>query len=388
VDGGEYDVDIVVVCTTALQTADAALSDLEGRFRGDGRYRDRVTRKTPCVRLEYAEDEVGKFHVDVVPVRPNDEPIAPVEAPRRGSGWHDTAPAEYTNWCRQRGEPYLRTVKMMKRWRDEQQTVRSAIKSIVLQVLVGQCMPQTGGDAVRLGETFRNLASNLRSLHQPPSVLNPVLPTENLAARWSKESFESFKTELEEAVEIADKADAAIDPIEAADLWRELLGDDFPVAEASDLGFQLGDLSHAQTPADMGWDLQLDPRYQVAVAASVQLGRRRKTRRRYEDNGKLIFAGRRLQFRASVTAPNHVEIWWQVANTGAHARERSGLRGQIFKAKDINRRTSADEAENWEDTAYTGSHLIRALLVRDRTMVATSSWFRVNIYAPGRRLYL
>lgn len=68
----------------------------------------------------------------------------------------------------------------------------------------------------------------------------------------------------------------------------------------------------------------------------------------------------------------------------ADAEEQAGLRGEIFKGKDIQRRPSADHTENWEGTSYTGNHLIRALLVRDRTVVAVSAWFRVNIYSPGR----
>ncbi len=68
----------------------------------------------------------------------------------------------------------------------------------------------------------------------------------------------------------------------------------------------------------------------------------------------------------------------------ADAEEQAGLRGEIFKGKDIQRRPSADHTENREGTSYTGNHLIRALLVRDRTVVAVSAWFRVNIYSRGR----
>lgn len=384
VNGGEYDIDIAAVCTGQGVSADSALNDLEARFRADGRYRDRVNRKNPCVRLEYAEDDVGKFHVDVVPVRPCQAPTAPLEAPRRGQGWHETAPAEYTAWCTQQGVQYVRTVRMMKRWRDEQQSVRAAIKSIVLQVLVAECMPKMGDDAYRLSETFRQLQVKLVSLQNPPVIPNPVLPGENLAARWTVESFQSFQPELTEAIEWADKAMNASDVVEAADAWRELLGDDFPVIEPAALGFRVGDHSHAQSPTDMGWTEQLDPRYSARVTAWVQRGKRGQTRRPYADNGSLVFAGHRLRFRADVTAPNHVGVWWQVANTGAHARERSGLRGEIFKARDMRQNPSADPMENWEDSSYTGSHLIRVLLVRDRTVVASSPWFRVNIYSTGR----
>jgi hypothetical protein len=44
---------------------------------------------------------------------------------------------------------------------------------------------------------------------------------------------------------------------------------------------------------------------------------------------------------------------------------------------------SGDETVNWEGTPHTGRHLICALLVRNRAVVATSGWFRVNIYAKN-----
>jgi hypothetical protein len=248
VEGGEYDLDIVAVCVAGQTTCNDTLSDLEKRFRADGRFRDRVKRKKPCVRLEYAEDDVGKFHVDIVPVRPSADADCPFDAPRRDEGWHGTAPAEYTNWCLQRGAYYMRTVKCMKRWRDEQQTVRTAIKSIVLQVLVSQCMPHIANDADRLAGTFRNLYVHLGNLSQPPVVANPVLDRENLAKRWTMESFRNFRSELAEAVEWAEKAGASADAVEAADAWREVLGEDFPVLGPDQLGFRVGDFSHTDTP--------------------------------------------------------------------------------------------------------------------------------------------
>jgi hypothetical protein len=79
-DGGEYDIDVVAVCVDSGTTANSALDDLEARFRADGRFRDRVRRKKPCVRLEYAGDDVGTFHVDVRAHSPN-ERHTPLEAP-------------------------------------------------------------------------------------------------------------------------------------------------------------------------------------------------------------------------------------------------------------------------------------------------------------------
>lgn len=383
VEGGEYDLDLVSICVGAGVTANQALDTLEAHFKSDGRYRDRVRRKNPCIRLEYAEDDVGKFHVDVVPLRATGIESPPLEAPRRNDGWHGTAPSEYTAWCQANGPLFARTVRALKRWRDEQQSVRTAIKSIVLQVLVAECMPAELEDASRLAQTLTALHQRLSPLQSPPVVRNPVLPSENLAARWTTESFQAFVTELGEAVEWSRIATSTDDQIEAAEAWREILGDEFPAVQPQHLGLQLGDISHAQSPEQLGWRVAPDPRFRVTVTANQQRGRRGQSRRPYQNDGGLVFAGQKLHFRAHVIAPNHVEVWWQVANTGAHARQRGGLRGEIFKGRDLRGQPLANEAENWESTSYMGSHLIRAILVRSEVVVAASDWFRVNIYAKG-----
>lgn len=382
VDGGEYDVDIIAVCVDQQTGPTSALNDLQRRFEGNGNYASRVVPKTPCIRLDYAEDNVGKFHVDVVPVRENEvwSSPAPLDAPRRNGDWHETAPLEYTAWCAAQGERFVRTVKIMKRWRDEQQSVRGAIKSIVLQVLVEEAMPRhIADDQERLVETFARLRDRLAGLSVPPEVANPVLPDENLARRWTQASFDSFKRELDEAVEISRRAANATDRLQAIDAWRELLGEDFPSMSQADLGLKVADMSHAQSISDQGWQVGYDPRYRVTVSATIRRGRYSRERPIPEDH--LIFASNKLKFTANVVAPNHVEVWWQVANTGGHARNLGALRGEFFRAKLLTGQPSPQQHVNWEDTSYTGVHLIRAALVRDRSVVATSDWRQVNIYS-------
>jgi len=383
VEGGEYDIDIAAVCVGPNVSSDNALNQLESLFKADGRFKDRVKTKKPCVRLQYANDEVGSFHVDVVPVRMISE-SAQLEAPRRGEGWKPTAPYEYTNWCEQQGPLFVRTVMAMKRWRDEQQTVRTAVKSIVLQVLTSQHMPRIEDDALRLSETFKSMYQSLKGLNAPPTVLNPVLSSENLTKNWTTESFKSFVKELDEAVVWSQVANEGMNEVEAADAWRELLGDDFPIKKPNELGIQLFDFSHAETPGQKGWSENLDPNYRVEVTATLLRGRGGQRAKPLLDDGTVILTDRKIHFRANIkAAPRHVEIWWQVANTGPHAQsDTGGLRGEIFKGKDLDSK-KIDEGENWEGTKYHGTHLIRVMLVRDSNVVACSDWFQVNIYAKG-----
>jgi hypothetical protein len=381
VEGGEYDVDIVAICVDRTTDADVAIKDLEALFMSDGRFAPRVVPKKPCVRLEYAEDAVGSFHVDVVPVRQTST-YPPLEAPRKAEGWHGTAPAEYTQWCTNQGADYVKTVKALKRWRDEQQPVRAAVKSVVLQVLTSQHMPAIIDDSARLVATFANMYRALAPLSSAPIVTNPVLSSENLAARWTDESFRNFVQELKEAVKITERVGAAMDLVDAADAWRDLLGSDFPGVDPNWVGIALSDFSHVTTPAQRGWTEQHDPNASISISATVQLGRGGR-RARLQDGEGTVFQGHLLGFKASVQAPYSVDTWWQVANTGGHARDVGGLRGEIFKARRVDGRPAVDQNENWERTAYTGAHLVRALLVRGTNVVAASGWFTVNIFAKG-----
>jgi hypothetical protein len=388
VDGGEYDVDVVVRMAGSSDTADAALDALEALLLSDGRYRDRVKPKTPCVRLEYAEDGIGKFHVDVVPVRASGRALPPLDAPRRGDGWHGTAPREYTLWCAIQGPRFARTVKALKRWRDEQQSVRHAIKSITLQALVARYMPDEPDDALRLVGTIEAMHQALSGLTQPPVVPNPVLPVEDLAARWPEASFKEFVVELHEARTYARAAVTTSDRVEAVEAWRQILGSAFPGETGNDLGIRLGDDHHARTFAFEGWTERLDPMYGVHVQACTQRGRRQPRLTPYESDTDLLFHGTKLRFRAVPRGPADAEMWWQVANTGLAARGQGGLRGEFFKARKLNGAPSDNPRETWENTSYTGAHWIRALLVKDGRVVAVSEKFVVKIYNKGQRFGL
>ena len=232
---GEYDVDLVCDVIASGGSAAGALDDIEQRLAAHGTYqkllRGEQSRKKPCVRLFYAADESGAFHVDVVPARRCDcgNPYAPLEAPRRASGWHDTAPQQYTQWCTTQGLRFARTVKRLMRWRDYNQSARKSIKSIVLQVLAAEHLGGQASDAAALVATLEAIQRVLAAHpDKAPRIENPVLPTENLAARWDDSSYKDFVKHLANAVDLAQRALAESDDKASHELWRELLGKDFP----------------------------------------------------------------------------------------------------------------------------------------------------------------
>lgn len=386
-DGGEYDVDLVILSGSAAMTADQALDDLEKVLSNNGNYATRLKPKKPCVRIEYAEDDIGKFHIDVVPARiAVDQSVSPIEVPRREAGWLPSAPREYTEWCKSLDDNFGRTVQMFKRWRDENQTVRKAIKSIVLQVLVANALFEDDSDMVRISMTLQNMQNHLNAFPaSPPQVPNPVLPSENLAARWENTAYLDFKTKLAEFYEASMAALNSNSEGEASEKMREQLGSDFPDTTAPPLS--LGDWSHAKT-AESEWIMQLDSGYHVSISASVWRSdsARSPFMLNYNSNGMPLKASWKIKYAASVHGPSDAEVRWEVVNTGAHAEFANGLRGDtFFQGKRLDGSVIANEPINWESTSYTGTHWIEAFLVRGGICLARSGRFLVNVDNPSRK---
>jgi Second Messenger Oligonucleotide or Dinucleotide Synthetase domain len=235
-ENGEYDLDIVCVygepdtAATAIERLTAVLSeDADLRARLDPNESGR-----PCVRLRYADDRDGfGFHVDIVPARGID-PQDVVDVPMRGQeGWRQSAPFRYTRWCQQQSVMFLRVVRFLKRWRGVHGD--GSIASIILQVLIAEHLDITAtSDAEALAGTLANMERGLaQSPSSPPVILNPVLSTENLAERWNPEDYQTFRLELDEAMQLAHAALMESDQQTSHDLWRRLLGDDFPDSTAN-----------------------------------------------------------------------------------------------------------------------------------------------------------
>jgi SMODS domain-containing protein len=227
---GEYDVDLVAICAQADDDPKDALDRVEEKLKSHGTYQSMIDRdpNRPCVRLRYTDDEAGRFHVDVVPARPASG-SAPLEIPRPKDGWRESAPEEYTQWCRDQGIEFARAVQMLKRWRDHNQTARQAIKSIVLQVLISNCLPALDNDAERVTNTFLGMATFLAEHEdQPPAITNPVLPSEVLTDRWDTSAYQDFRRVLDEAADKAQEALVETDFNRSRELWQELFGKDFP----------------------------------------------------------------------------------------------------------------------------------------------------------------
>jgi predicted nucleotidyltransferase len=343
-ENGEYDVDIVVVCSGPDDEPQGAKGKVVEALEFHGTYAGKIEptpSSKPCVKLRYAEDS-SKFHVDIVPAKPGE--VAPLESPR-GENWKETAPLEFVAWCARQGESFRRTVMMLKRWRDEQQEAHRSIKSILFQVLIAQHLSPSLNDATRLVETLESMDEALDALEDPPEVLNPSLITEDLAANWTKVSFRDFKRVLRDAAEVAREALESQSDSDSNERWQGLLGSSFPNLPSQEppaevVQTRLASTTHVENPK---WPMNLSAH--VRLSAKVKYNRTKPVRMRRSINkretiirherairsGTLLPKAAELFFKPSTDVQPPYEVWWQVANTGREAEFDNALRGNIFQ---------------------------------------------------------
>jgi hypothetical protein len=79
-----------------------------------------------------------------------------------------------------------------------------------------------------------------------------------------------------------------------------------------------------------------------------------------------------LRFKVKTNTPPPYEVRWQVTNTGAEATRVGQLRGDFYQSDN-------GEGERWESTAYTGTHLVEAFIIKNGVCVARSGQKEVKI---------
>jgi len=390
-EGGEYDVDIIAMIGDQAKTASQTLSDLENTIKMHSYYGsiiDNSSKTAPCIRLRYADDEVGGFHVDLVPARVCYHG-APIEIPMRDDTWRETAPCEYTDWCRNLGPDFARLVKIFKRWRDENQGVRVAIKSILLQVLIANNISiDSESDAVSYTKTLENIETYLAQYETSiPIIPNPVLSSENLADRWEMKEYLDFKECLTEAVGLALEALSETDLTKSSELWNQLLGESFPVGlKEPDLNKAVQGLGRVRfeefpedkwTTIEFKYDAEITGLSEAEVEKHIRTARQPyyrtliiKVRQKF-DSGTMLTKGLDLFYTAKTNTPKPYNVFWKVVNTGVDAESHGekATRGNIFSS------TSPHK----ESTDYTGTHWIECFIEKNGACVAKSGRFYIEI---------
>lgn len=233
---------------------------------------------------------------------------------------------------------------------------------------------------------LENVSEKYSDVDDVPELQDPGLENETIKTNMSMEEFDVFMEAVNESLEMATLARDATDNLKSSELWKDIFGDEFPLYDDEETEetrsqsreLKLNDFSHVQQPI---WSIQLNKKYKVRIDAyvyrdKIKLGG-------LNTNGRVLPSGLTLKFIARTKARGNYKVHWQVVNTGEHAKNENGLRGEFFPAKLRGGGMSNDPLVNWECTQYTGKHWIQCFIVKDGICVGQSKRFYVTIKNPN-----
>lgn len=357
------------------------LEQVHAVFKRHWSYKDRVTQKKRCVRIQYA----GDCHVDVVPaVTLDDGSQAIIYHP--DSVFEQTDPVGFAAWMRERDDitngELRRVIRLLKWLRDFKNTF--TCPSVILTVMLGNRVRvwDTGTRYSDLPTALLTLIEDLDEWLQShptmPLLDDPTCPGVSFNHRWDDPQYATFRKKINDYAAWAREAyDLQCDDDEAAlQAWRRLFGDEFAaeiVLEAKS-AYQVRRAADSVESAKIIKALEtvapdeefidhryavVEPRYDATIETKV-LGTYTRTLRR----GQPVKAGKDLRFKVTTTAPGPYEVLWKVRNAGKAAEAAGDLRGKIFADLETG-------AQHRESTKYPGNHYIEVYIVKNGRVVAS-----------------
>jgi len=182
--------------------------------------------KTSCIRVQYKKD----YHIDLAVYG---ESSGKIFLARKGSDqWEENNPKLFTDWfyekLDQHSEQFRSICKYIKKW--AYYKGYEEITGFLVTILCGNNFAGTPDrDDKALLSTLNNITTDLE-LHN--AIYRPVSPKRNMTEKFTKvqfskkfvERFKKFSIEAQQALTESDHA-------KACEIWRELLGDEFPESE-------------------------------------------------------------------------------------------------------------------------------------------------------------
>lgn len=400
----DYDADLLaIVDRVSGWSAADYVEEFYTIFRGNGIYRDIVSRNTRCVVLNYAND----FHLDVVPCIQdiNGEVRTYWVCNRKTDEFEQTAPEKYNEWLATRnaittGNSLRKCTRLIKYLRDIKTTF--SVKSILLTTLIGfqvnALFPDGEKEAfpdvpTALLTLFRRLDDYLQQRPNMPAVVNPVLSSETFNRHWDEDKYTNFRDRIHTYRQWVDDAYDEKDRDESIRKWRRVFGDDFAQGEVIEKATSIAVAVLGDRTANSAALVErvrafgrraLDgfPRILPHVEplpwpmhGQLAVDIQAKQNGILFASGEVLQKGRSLEFRAHIPTglPDGFEVKWRVVNTGEEAARARQLRGIFYSSERRIYRT--------ETTRYTGVHWVEAFMVnkRNRSCVGRSERFFVVV---------
>lgn len=279
--------------------------------------------------------------------------------------------------------PLQAAIQILKRHRDGTFADRADYRpaSIILTTLAAHAYAQEETISGALFSILARMDSFIEIRRGVPWIKNPTDPRENFANRWEREPelkqafyewLQTARTEFQAAARLSD--DGAIGEELAKHMGRGLLekagsgiSPSAPIARRTTALARILSAAHRQSPT---WPILGSG--SVRVTATASRDGFRPTR--FGSNGAALAKNCNLKFEAETNVQWPYQVYWQVVNTGAEARNARCLRGTFELTH-----TERGYLKKTESTLYTGTHSIECFIVKNGYCVAQSGPFIVNI---------
>lgn len=320
--------------------------------------------KSRCNRICFTDD----FHIDI-PSYHLDRSADCRDLATQENDWEDSDPKAIYVWWKQQfdgasRDRARRMVRYLKMWAALSFKNGSRPSSILLTVLVADGLGRTDTESLSGDDEFFRavIDQTIRRLEKSPSVTNPAntSDTSEDLNRLSDEDCKKFLDGLVNLLSIADRALAAADEFESADIWSEAFKHFFPFPSDYEQTVAEGKTAIKNAPAV----IRYDPDVQVVATA----GKRRWTGL----NGiGPILKGSEIHFEVVNAAelPEGATVYWTVRNEGAEAEATNDL-GHV----------AGTGLTNKEGSAYKGSHFMDVIVKLNGKIVGRR---RVKVQVSG-----
>lgn len=253
--GDEFDVDLVYPFRLSAFGNQAPqpkqiVDWFTARLKLNDFYKERLIPKPRCVRINYA----GDFHFDIIPAAVDLADHKPFSVPTRDTmNWVTNDPHGFANWVEARDERsgdrdsnndgrFVRSVRVMKRWRDQFFGEKSAVSSILLVTFLGNhdpsiitynpplenpLFPANQHDAAYLYDMLRLTHGCLQN-PAPKAFSHPTPPYDNLASNWDSKYLELFLQRLGGCIKHMENAFVANSEAVAIGHYQKAFGETFP----------------------------------------------------------------------------------------------------------------------------------------------------------------
>lgn len=419
-----FDADLLVVIDP-VEGWDASkyLSTLKTVFTSHGTYKDKASRFSHCVTIEYA----GERKVDLAPcIRNRNGVIGHEVCNFNANAFERSEPEAYTHWLSQRndwtGNNGLKKVtRLVKYLRDIKMTF--TCPSILLTTLLGMQIALFDSLVV---DPFEDVPTALKTIMgrlddwlqqraSRPVVLNPVLGSESFSDLWDDDQYANFRDQINRYRAWIDDAFDEKDRDESIGKWRRVFGDEFAEDAVTKLAAQVSETARVHVYGDSAAALALSAQddlvglviryglsilppgfnrlphkarppwrrspfggFDATVSASLHTGfEGAKVRDVVSGSGPLP-KGHWLKFAVRGTAgaafdDRKYRVHWRITNTDREALNANALRGGFEQAN--------DGTSRWERLEYRGVHSAEAFVVRrnDQALVGQSEPFYVVI---------